>query len=163
VYWREACLKLCQPDGDLWNCHSRRKCRFSRTICSICRIVFFWLRCVFVDWGVETRAAETSTDSSVLTKLSTLALSLRWGLRSMCELIHFLYLTQLVFCEVNVYDCSKGSRSRINRTGEWPDERSERHSALIRFLGMFLVIPKSIKSGSFFGSAGQYIGRPEET
>jgi len=28
---------------------------------------------------------------------------------------------------------------------------------------MFLVIAKSIKSGSFFGSAGQYVGVPEET
>jgi len=31
------------------------------------------------------------------------------------------------------------------------------------FLGIFLVIAKSIKSGTFFGSTGQYVGVPEET
>jgi len=128
-------------------------------------VLFVGLSCVFLDWGVQTRAAEASTDSSVLTKLSTLALSLRWGLSSMCDLIYFLYLTQLVFCQVNFNDCSKvpGCRSSINRIGEWSDERSEWHSALFRFFGTFLVIAQSIKSGSFFGSAGQYVGLPEET
>jgi len=123
VSLREACLKLCLADGDLWNCHSRCKRRFSRTSCSICRLVFFWLRCVFVDWGVETRAAETRT---VLTKLSMLASSLRWGLSSMCELTYFLYLTQFLFCDVNLNDCSKvpGCRSRIHRTGKWWNERN---------------------------------------
>jgi len=63
ISWRKACLKLCLADGDLWNCHSWRKRRFSRTSCSTCRFVFFWLHCVFVVWGAETRSAETSTDS----------------------------------------------------------------------------------------------------
>jgi len=52
---------------------------------------------------------------------------------------------------------------RMFCTGEWSDERSENALALIILRGMFFVPAKSIKSGTFLGSVGQYVGLPGET
>jgi len=52
---------------------------------------------------------------------------------------------------------------RVISTGEWSDDRSESALALIILRGMFFVTAKSIRSGTFLGSVGQYVGLAGET
>lgn len=52
---------------------------------------------------------------------------------------------------------------KVITTGEWSEDNSKQDSHLTLVLGIPLVMQKSIKSGLFFGSVGQYVGWPDET
>jgi hypothetical protein len=45
-------------------------------------------------------------------------------------------------------------------TGEWSVDKSKHDFAFRQWLGMPLITQKSMKSGTFFVSVGQYIGSP---
>jgi len=165
VSLRKAAFNLLFAPGDLCCCHSLRCRRFSSTSSSISLLVLLdfvlhtWLSC-----GVDAFAAATSIDSISPANWS-MSCSVYRGLeKPVGEKTYFLYLAQLVILLVSLHGrsmcCSWCKRWKI--IGQLSDESSGSASAVIIDWDILFVMAKRIKSGSFMGSAGQYVGAPGE-
>jgi len=81
----------------------------------------------------------------------------------MCQLTNFLNHFVLFRVILEVLSLVSGCWCRLRSAGEWSNDRSDNELPLIRLRWMFFVTAKSIKSGRFLGSVGQYVGEAGKT
>jgi len=157
-------VENCLSCGDLVFCHRLRNFLFSMIFCLIGVAHVFV--CVGM-WGsgvefqaacciVWTRCCTLSSRSCAVFK-GTCRISVSWiRVRNVAQFVRFVL-------RIGALGLGTSLECKLMRTGEWSKDRSKLDSALSLRAGIRCTAAKSIRSGTFLLSLGQWVGSPVET